>query len=170
MLISTALFASFLVVALYLCMVGWVYRRPWVLLSLGIGVAWVSVILKTAPIFLKAAPKLAPTAAAELELAAAVVDLTLIGLAGGLIASAFISKLQFAHEKEIAAARETLLRALKRMGDSERADEDLRLVAASLSDDEFRTRLRKVQNAKLDAFSDKWDAEEALRRLDTTDV
>ena len=152
---------------------GWVYRRPWILLALGILVAWFSIVMKAVPIMLKATdPNLALWTVAELDLAASVVDPTLVGLAGGLIASAFVAKLQFAHERDVFAAKEKLLRAVERMGKSERAEEDLRLVGASLSDSEFAERLeilrvqkQRVQREKTYALSDKLDAEQEVRQL-----
>ncbi len=169
MIPTTAIGAFALIVLLFNALEGWVYRRPWVLLLAGLLVSGFSVLLKATPIYLKSVPGL-PWSGAELDVAASVVDPTLIGLAGGLIASAFLLKLQVAHAAEVAAARDSVRLASDLVKHASRADEDLRLVALSLSNEEFNTRLRRVRYLQDDAFWAERDAREHLKRVDLPGV
>lgn len=156
------LVASFFIVALYMNLGPWIYRRPWALLVVGLIASAFSVLLKASPILLKSLPQLSEHFV-SLEIAAAAVDPTLIGLSGGLIATAFILKLQITHAQDLAAAKEKVEAAHTSLNDVHRDDEDLKLVARSLSNEEFDTRLKRLKENKVDAVVKKIMAERELQ-------
>lgn len=150
--------ASFLIITLYMSLGPWLYRRPWALLALGLITSAISVAMKATPIILKSFPQLADHAP-DLELAASAVDPTLIGLSGGLIAAAFLLKLQISNALDIEASQQRLTDASSFLADVHRDEEDLKLVARSLSNEEFDARLKRLRANKANAIVDKLEAE-----------
>lgn len=154
--------ASLLIASLYFSLGPWLYRRPWALLILGLIASAFSVLLKATPIMLKALPQFAELAP-SLEIAAAAVDPTLIGLAGGLIATAFLLKLQSTYSQELADAKQKIELANAMIDAVHRDDEELKLVARSLSNKEFNERLNRIKAHKGDAVVEKIMAERELK-------
>jgi hypothetical protein len=170
MVTFAALSAVSIVIALYASMGAWVYRRPWVLLVAGLVAAGFAVLMKATFLSLKAVPPPHPWTIEALDIAASVVDPTLVGLAGGLIASAFIAKLQILHARELCAAEEAVSRARELVDHVHRSDDDLKAVAMSLSNEEFRIRLQAVRAAKVHALWSKDETESKLRELNEHDL
>lgn len=164
MLLTTVFLVVMLVFILYESMGAWAYRQPRVLLVYGLSVSGLSVWVKGNPLMLKSIRNL-PWSAEELDLAASVVDPTLIGLAGGLIASAFILKLQILQAQDLLDAEGAHARALERSKGADRADEDLTLIAESLPADELLARRKRIQLRKMDALDEIYKAEKKLHAL-----
>ena len=164
MIFFTFIFASGIIVAVYGNLGPWLYRRPWALLAVGLTTSAFAVLIKALPLVLKLLPQLADNAA-EYEIAASSVDPTLIGLSGGLIASAFILKLQIMHAAEIAKAHNAVTRASAIQEYVARSDEDLKLVAQSLTNEEFAFRLKQVRAQKRDAIVRAVHAELNLKEI-----
>jgi hypothetical protein len=154
---STSLF----IVALYVGLGPWLYRRPWALLAMGLITAALAVIAKATPILLKQFPQLSEIFP-ELDIAASAVDPTLIGLSGGLIAAAFLLKLQIVHAQDLVEAQRELNIANTLFADVLRDEADLKLVANSLTNKEFTTRLNRLRKNKADAVVRKIKAEMEL--------
>lgn len=140
----------------------WLYRRPWALLAVGLVTSAFAVFIKAVPLILMSFPQLADNASVY-EIAASSVDPTLIGLSGGLIASAFILKLQIMHAAEIAQAHDAVVRASEKQAHVTRSVEDLKLVAQSLTNEEFDARLKQIRAQKMDAIICAVDAEHDLQ-------
>lgn len=164
MIAINSLVALGVIFILYTGLDSWIYRRPWALLLTGIVVAIFSVMLKALPTILKTAPSMLWDQS-ELEIAASIVDPLLVGLSGGLIASAFILKFQILHSSEVQEKVNLLHIAMKHTDDSNRLDEDLRLVASSLTNDEFNERLRQIKSMKLDACINLQFAQNSINKL-----
>lgn len=169
MILWSALGALCVILLLYFALDTWAYRRPGLLLLFGLLTSGFSVLLKATPTMLKSVPGL-PWSASELDIAASVVDPTLIGLAGGLIASAFVLKLQLLHAEDLATKRRALDAAREQVEEAKKFDEDLRLVAIRLDDKDFRNRLRTVRRMRARAFLEEQDAKADLERVATPDA
>jgi hypothetical protein len=163
MLVMTSIVILTVVYATWVIASGWAFRKPERLLLCGLVVSGFATVAKYNPIVWKTAAN-SPWSAHELELASAIVDPTLVGLAGGLIAAAIMLRVQIMYATEIREAKATLTRSIEIMEDVERADEDLKLVARSLSNDEFRLRLRIIKVARLNALLENLDAERKLKK------
>jgi hypothetical protein len=143
---------------------GWAYRRPWFLLVCGLLVSAFATMVKSIPLVIKEIPK-SPWSPSEMDFAAALVDPTLIGLAGGLIAAGVMLKVQIMHATDVQDAKRNLKRSIEALEEVQRADEDLKLVARSLSDEEFWKRLASIKEAHTEALLDKQEAKRDLRKI-----
>jgi hypothetical protein len=143
---------------------GWAYRHPWRLLLCGLLISAFATIVKSIPLVMKEIPK-SPWSPSEMDFAAALVDPTLIGLAGGLIAAGVMLKVQIMHATDVQNAKRNLKRSIETLEEVERADEDLKLVARSLSDEEFWQRLTYIKEARSEALFEKQEAKRDLRKV-----
>ena len=143
---------------------GWAFRSPWKLLICGLLVAGFATVIKSLPAVWKMVAK-TPRLTAELDFAAALVDPTLVGLAGGLIAAAVMLKVQILYATELRSAKQIFASSVDAMQAVERADEDLKVVAASLSDEDFGNRLKHIKAMRMEAFMDYCDAKVELKKM-----
>lgn len=143
---------------------GWAYRRPWCLLVCGLLVSAFATMVKLLPLVIKELPK-SPWSPSEMDFAAALVDPTLIGLAGGLIAAGVMLKVQIMHATDVQDAKRNLKRSIEALQEVERADEDLKLVARSLPDKEFWQRLTAIKEARTEALFEKQEAKRELKKI-----
>lgn len=154
----------FVVVAAYTSLGGRAYRDPAKVLIAGMLVSVVAAAVKA---YLVAFKPLAgkPWTAEEIDMAAAIVDPTLIGLAGGLIAAAFMTRMQMLHAEALRRAREDVATADRLARDVDRCDEDLKRVARSMSDEEFHARLQSIRVARVEVISRRGNATTRLDEL-----
>jgi len=164
MILFTAMSILIVIYITWTSINGWAYRRPWRLLVSGLVVAGFATMIKSLPAVWKTVAK-SPRFAAELDFAAALVDPTLIGLAGGLIAAAVMLKVQILHATELRSAKQNLARSIEAMQEVERADDDLKLVAASLPHEDFWNRLKHIKEMRMDALMDHYDAKVELKKM-----
>lgn len=90
---------TMLVISAYGILSARMVRNPAWLLGMGLVLAAIAIIVKGAPLLTQAVLK--GNGSEGLDIAAATVDPTLVALAGGLIASAFILKVQILRESKI---------------------------------------------------------------------
>jgi signal transduction histidine kinase len=98
--IAVATFAICLlaIVQIYALVSGRMLRNPRWLLIMGVVVAAIAVMIKALPMLAHSVWK--GPGVEGLDVAAAVIDPTLMALAGGLIGSAFVLKIQLLHDQE----------------------------------------------------------------------
>lgn len=164
MFLMTLLAAITLVYFLYEVIGGWAYRRPWVLLVAGLATAILGLLVKRTPMVLKAIPTL-NWPSEDLELAMSAVDSIVTGLAGGLIAAAFMMKMQLGHAREVQDAKNALASANEAAAYADQADDDLKNEPATLPTAIFKRRYRATQRLKHRALHDKMEAEAQIRAL-----
>jgi hypothetical protein len=127
-------------------------------------VAGFATMIKALPAVWKMVAK-TPLLVAELDVAASLVDPTLIGLAGGLIAAAVMMKVQILYATELRSAKQNFNRSIEAMQRVERADDDLKLIAASLSNKDFGNRLKHIKAMRMEAIMDYYDAKRELKKM-----
>lgn len=165
MLLITVAAVCFVVVSLYLIIGSWAYRKPWLLLVIGLLASAFSVLIKGTPQLLKVFQNL-PWSSGELDLASSFVDPTLVGLAGGLLGSAFILKAQKLHSLELAEVRSELASALQLTKRVQEEREILRQTAKSLSNADFDAKLQALENLSDEALEKAYLAEERAKRIE----
>lgn len=156
--------AIFAVFGFYVVLTDWAYRRPKRLFFAGVIATAFAVFLKGIPILMKGLPN-SGFKPEELDFVALAVDPLLGGLAGGLVASAVIVKLQIMHAKSQISANE----------DDQYADEEIEQawlhcqrvdeMKGSMPENELEEQRARASDAMSRALDRKRKAEKRLREV-----
>jgi len=153
-----------LLIGLFFMLDDWAYRRPWVLFVAGVVAAAFGSMLKGMPILMKGLHS-SPWSPEELDLAALAVDPLLGGLAGGLVASAVIIKLQILHAKSQMAAREMDRFTDKILDQARQNFQSLKDMKDTMPLDEYESRHAQEMNLLMHAIDRKLKAKERLSEV-----
>ncbi len=74
-------------------------------------------------------------------------------------------KVQILYATELRNAKQNFNRSVEAMQKVERADDDLKLVAASLSDKDFWNRLTHIKAMRMEALMDYHEAKRELKKM-----
>lgn len=154
----------FLLICLFLALDDWAYRRPWVLFVAGLVTAVFGSLLKGMPILLKGM-RSSPWSPEELELASLAVDPLLGGLAGGLVASAVIIKLQILHAKSQIAALKTDQLTEKILAQAKQNFQSLQDMKDSMPADEYQSRHAREMELLMRAIDRSLTAKDRMREV-----
>ncbi len=128
---------SVVLALVYFGVSGWAYRRPWALMVLGAVTSLVAVALKASVNVWKDVSG-GPWSAGAIDIAASVLDPTLVGLSGGLIGSAILLRAQFCHKREVRVANELAKDTSSALVELREWHEEFRQLAPDLSNEEFK--------------------------------
>ncbi|RJF97478.1 hypothetical protein [Noviherbaspirillum saxi] len=165
MLYLTLVVPIFIIISLYMTVDSWFMKRPWVLLLMGFVTASFGLGIKAIPLTLKSFEASA-FEITFLEIAASALDPTLLALAGGLIASAFILKIQHDYDNVSAENKESFARAEEHKNEAVEYANELARVRPTLSEEEYERRQRELEFKRELAIWAMQNAKAAYRRLE----
>lgn len=166
MILYTFMSSAFLVVLAYGALTPGMLKKPWILLIMGFVVSAFGIMVKSLPVTLKMTPAFKDSV--FMDIAASVADPTLIGLAGGLIGSAFILKIQILYEKEKESHAKRVLLIEDAKNHLHMHEEEIS-NDSSLTPDQKEFRENYIKELRREIFMDEHELKLDSKKLDAKD-